>query len=544
MIRCERKIYRAVRRALSAFTKEVAQRIVNGMDPIPLDAGTRWRLDLYNAQIRDGMTAAYNGWKGAEELLPTPATKGSYIHEDAFIGIPEGDDFLMSPTPQGVNDFFDATSAREAGTYNKKVNTVFNRIKNEQSINPETGRVNLGGLQIGKIANELQREMNDWSPSYARMIARTGVVFASNAGAMERYRKANIKKKQWWTIEDDLTCPWCESLHEEIISIEKHFLEANAPLGATVLDANEEEREVFMEGPAWGVGHPPLHPNCRCRVIPFMTQEDILAIGANLGPGARRTSRKPRASTTPRPKRRPKKKPPAEASFENAGGSDWEYTDDPKVMRERLREQGIGNVTTPDGNVTDDFLLDRTNAIGDELSSMRKRFPKMKGMMDEMAQYGGVVDDMQIYNTPGVPWAEDAGGLFERSSGVMQLGVDTATTSVQQMKGLGGYNLMYGKDGTYAYRQLFRHEFGHSMHSLAIREQISNPKIKKSWLDIWESHDKKWWGKKISTYAATDGSECFAECFTVYTNPMYGKTAKYKLPKDVEKWFDAVFKGK
>lgn len=273
---------RKVLRVLRSQGAEAAHRLRNGQYPVPSDAGTRWARDLYNAEIRDAMGAANAGWEAGGEILASALDDAKQIGGDEFISIDDtfgsgvSDGFVQSPTPQNVDGYFKATSKRSAGVQADKVDSIFERIKNEQLINPETGQPTLGGLRIPEIARQLQTNMNGWSQSYSRMIARTGVVWANNEGAMERYRKAHVTKKQWWTVDDDLTCPFCAGLHEEVVSIEVDYLGPGDTLTAMTTDAAGEPKEVSMRGPAWAIGHPPLHPNCRCAILPFVTEEDIL----------------------------------------------------------------------------------------------------------------------------------------------------------------------------------------------------------------------------------------------------------------------------
>jgi hypothetical protein len=85
------------------------------------------------------------------------------------------------------------------------------------------------------------------------------------------------------------------------------------------------------------------------------------------------------------------------------------------------------------------------------------------------------------------------------------------------------------------FKDTFRHELGHAVHkSIPV-------KSKEKWSIIYSSLESRMYGTyvmrdRVSTYAATNIKEGFAESFSAYTNPMYGKNQR-RLPKPVEDYF-------
>ena len=53
-----------------------------------------------------------------------------------------------------------------------------------------------------------------------------------------------VKYKQWWTALDERTCEGCNKLHGKKVKLEEEF-----------------EKDVMGS---------PLHPNCRCDMIPCL----------------------------------------------------------------------------------------------------------------------------------------------------------------------------------------------------------------------------------------------------------------------------------
>jgi SPP1 gp7 family putative phage head morphogenesis protein len=74
-------------------------------------------------------------------------------------------------------------------------------------------------------------------------IARTETLAAGNAAAKERYKSAGIDKVEWVSAYDDRICEECESLHGNVY-----------PIGDTP--------DI------------PVHPNCRCTLIPYIEKEE------------------------------------------------------------------------------------------------------------------------------------------------------------------------------------------------------------------------------------------------------------------------------
>lgn len=153
------------------------------------------------------------------------------------------------------------------------------------------------GWSITKLTDELKATYSGWGEVRAEMIARSETIRASNAGANEAYRQAGIKKKKWFTAEDERVCPFCGKLHGKTIAVEKNFVELNGTVRAQVEDEQAlghlllEFKEVAPGHFAWSgvylelstdksvvtmtvdyeaVGYPPLHPNCRCTIVPVV----------------------------------------------------------------------------------------------------------------------------------------------------------------------------------------------------------------------------------------------------------------------------------
>lgn len=93
----------------------------------------------------------------------------------------------------------------------------------------------------------------------AQLIARTETIRASNAGAAEVYRLAGVERKRWITAGD--ACEFCQQFEGREVGIDENF----AAQG-TALAAGDRTMRLDYED----VATPPLHPNCRCALVPVV----------------------------------------------------------------------------------------------------------------------------------------------------------------------------------------------------------------------------------------------------------------------------------
>jgi SPP1 gp7 family putative phage head morphogenesis protein len=98
------------------------------------------------------------------------------------------------------------------------------------------------------IARRLRKEGLVDSRNRAERIARTMASHASNAGTLQGYRAMGVGKKMWLTA----------------VSAESGTLDLE--LNGTIVPIDEQ----FTRNKLGPVLHPPLHPNCRCTIIPAL----------------------------------------------------------------------------------------------------------------------------------------------------------------------------------------------------------------------------------------------------------------------------------
>ena len=102
------------------------------------------------------------------------------------------------------------------------------------------------GWSNDRLAGALT-ESHAFSDTRAEMIARTETAVADVQGNLEGWRATGqVAGKQWLTAPG--CCDECQALNEVVVDLDAEF-------------------------PDDGGEGPPLHPNCRCDVLPVLTEE-------------------------------------------------------------------------------------------------------------------------------------------------------------------------------------------------------------------------------------------------------------------------------
>lgn len=119
------------------------------------------------------------------------------------------------------------------------------------------------GVSTGESMLSLRKRIEDvydYADSVrAERIARTETLAALNRGTNEAYRQSPMVKAKEWSTEAN-GCQFCLAMNGRIIGIDDDF----AKLGET-MDGNAGGKLSFGYE---NIVHPPLHPNCRCSIIP------------------------------------------------------------------------------------------------------------------------------------------------------------------------------------------------------------------------------------------------------------------------------------
>ena len=149
-----------------------------------------------------------------------------------------------APPQSNAKPYYLPPEQRMIDMYEAKALSEIKGLTGYQATNLK--REMLEGFKAGETINQLTRRVKSVtgkSTSKAITIARTETLAAGNAAAKERYQNAGVEMVEWVAAYDDRVCPECEGKHGNTYPI-------------------DEAPEL------------PIHPNCRCTLVPLVTVEE------------------------------------------------------------------------------------------------------------------------------------------------------------------------------------------------------------------------------------------------------------------------------
>lgn len=108
------------------------------------------------------------------------------------------------------------------------------------------------GLSVPQIRNSITDKFDDISRTQSTRITRTEVIRASNMGTVDAYKQSQIVEGKQWLVAAGAD-EECEIYDGEVVGLDENFYETSE----------------FQNG------DPPLHPNCRCVVIPVINKDKV-----------------------------------------------------------------------------------------------------------------------------------------------------------------------------------------------------------------------------------------------------------------------------
>jgi hypothetical protein len=237
---------------LEDMAEEVSRRIELGQYPIPISGQHVWEKQLLALQLTPGRTASLLGYNFAAELMTSLQRATHSLSEDTMAA-----GFLYA----SIDEYFERASKRQANTFIRKVESTYKK---------STERLDAEGttLTAEALSKAVMLDMKKFNETYAKMVAVTGMVWASREGSVKAYLKAGVVKWKWVTRGDDKVCPFCSELEGTVVSTGAFFVQANTRFPAQKLNAAGGEVTVYLQTPEWNIQHPPLHNFCRCVILP------------------------------------------------------------------------------------------------------------------------------------------------------------------------------------------------------------------------------------------------------------------------------------
>ncbi|MCX7805706.1 MAG: phage minor head protein [Planctomycetota bacterium] len=281
-------VRRAIGRVWARHVREAAARAAAGARGIaPPDAVRRWARELAAAMRPPLLALAADAWDAAGDEVRAPAEKaaaaaGRYAGKAGRIEAPgradprgrpgEAGSFLARSEWKDLDAWVQTTAHHASQTNARLLEAIFREAS--EFWDEELAR----GLTPREIADRILAAGIETCAKRAAMLARTGTIWAANEGALARYRAEGVAVVEWLTADDDMRCPFCAEMNGVSIPAGEAFwrpgdtfsIEAGTPGAASPYSGTMRFPEALG-----AIRHPPLHPNCRCTIIPVVDEWQI-----------------------------------------------------------------------------------------------------------------------------------------------------------------------------------------------------------------------------------------------------------------------------
>lgn len=177
------------------------------------------------------------------------------IGTEAFNALVEGE---FDPYTQTIQNFIKTNSLQVA----KEINT-----ETEKQIRATLAQGMRENETIQELTARIMHVFGTASTYRAFMIARTEAAMAENYSDVVAWEQTGVvESKQWFTAEDEHVCGFCHEMDGVTITLSQSFFDKGDVM--MFEDKNGKPHEMMLDFRT--IGEPPLHPNCRCVLLPIL----------------------------------------------------------------------------------------------------------------------------------------------------------------------------------------------------------------------------------------------------------------------------------
>jgi len=251
------RLRRAARALFERHVREFASRVADGRGPeIPQGDQERWTRELAATLRPQIISMAEHGWNLAAVEVGAVAGKAVKVGGRAR-------EFLARADFSRINLWIKQTSESATLTTSTRLENMFARA----AANVTGDADHPVGVTPRELSDEILKSGIVISESRAKMLAHTGSIWSYNEGAVLRYEDAGVAVVEWLTADDDMRCPFCAEMNGKRIETGEPFFRSGDTFSF-------EDRKMKIPTGARGfdVRHPPLHPNCRCTLVPVFDE--------------------------------------------------------------------------------------------------------------------------------------------------------------------------------------------------------------------------------------------------------------------------------
>lgn len=164
------------------------------------------------------------------------------------------DELIANHLRSNVRRYIDETSKLESQTTAKKFGALYKRA---------IGTVDESGAALtpGAMAKQILAEGLAWGTTRANLMARTLTNWGYNEGAVSLYESEGIEMGEWVSTIDEVTGEWDAALNGTKVALRAPFVKSGDSFVTS---------EGKLQVAEFDIMHPPLHPNCRCTIVPVI----------------------------------------------------------------------------------------------------------------------------------------------------------------------------------------------------------------------------------------------------------------------------------
>lgn len=276
------RLREALARVLHAHVAECAARVkASGKLSISAADKKRWATQLSDAQRKLIFAMVSHGWElaGAEvgtvsrasRPLAGKASGETLAQKLSAVRGQAGDwnNFVVQADWPSVERWIKTTAESASATTGQRMLSLFDRASKQWEAAGDDGGKR--GMTPAEIAKELLAEGIAQNEARARMLAHTGAIWAYGEGAVQRYKNEGVAVVEWLTADDDLRCPFCAEMNGKRVETSEPFFSS----GDTLSLPDVGTLKIPSGARGFDVRHPPLHPNCRCTIIPIVDESQV-----------------------------------------------------------------------------------------------------------------------------------------------------------------------------------------------------------------------------------------------------------------------------
>lgn len=214
-------------------------------------------------------------WLGRKSFINEINSKGFHRFEvygkQVSVMLEGADELVAIHIAPGVEKWIEETSKYESATTAKEYQRLFEKAQGDYLANNSMTIAELAQAANARavIASNMFAQGQVMNLARASLMARTMAVWAMNEGAQAQYQDSGVAAVQWLTTLDGATGEWDAALNGQVWATGTNLVNRGDTFTFNRTNAaGEVSTQTITSG--IDVQHPPLHPNCRCTLLPVV----------------------------------------------------------------------------------------------------------------------------------------------------------------------------------------------------------------------------------------------------------------------------------